>query len=51
MAVWCPITQEKVVYLYCQECNDKVCKKQTKPKDITEGETDERLTPNHKNII
>lgn len=27
MAVYCPVLKHKVVYLTCQECEDKVCKK------------------------
>lgn len=26
MAKWCPLTGEKVLYLECLECDDKVCK-------------------------
>ena len=26
MAKWCPITGEKVLYLECLECDDKICK-------------------------
>ena len=27
MAVWCPVTEEKVLYLECNECEDKIaCK-------------------------
>lgn len=26
MAIFCPITKTKVVYLECLECEDKVCK-------------------------
>lgn len=25
MAKWCPIINEKVVYLQCQECEEKLC--------------------------
>ena len=26
MAKICPVDGEKVIYLFCQECDDKVCK-------------------------
>ena len=26
MAVYCPVRGEKVVYLVCQECDDKKCR-------------------------
>lgn len=28
MAKYCPILNEKVTYLYCQECDDKICEKE-----------------------
>ena len=27
MARYCPITQCKVTYMFCQECDDRICKK------------------------
>lgn len=27
MARYCPITQSKVTYMFCQECDEKICKK------------------------
>ena len=32
MAKFCPIIQEKVVYLTCLECETKECKEKTKSK-------------------
>ena len=40
MAKWCPITGEKVLYLECLECDDKICKN---PKQ--EKQTDESKEP------
>lgn len=25
MSKFCPITNERVIYLYCQECEEKLC--------------------------
>lgn len=30
MSIYCPILKEKVVYLTCQECEEKECKKTVK---------------------
>lgn len=33
MAVICPFTNEKVLYLECQECEEKLCKSGTSKSD------------------
>lgn len=33
MSIYCPILKENVVYLQCQECEDKLCKKEKKNND------------------
>ena len=42
MAILCPITNEKVLYLDCLECDEKICKKdyvkENKEKEETESQ-------------
>lgn len=33
MSIYCPILEEKVTYLQCQDCEDKICKKQKNKTD------------------
>jgi|MGYP000001198275 hypothetical protein len=37
MAKWCPITGEKVLYLECLECDDKICKSPKQEKQTDES--------------
>lgn len=39
MAKWCPLTGEKVLYLECLECDEKVCK-DLKHEEAQEGRKD-----------
>lgn len=34
MSKICPITKEKVLYLDCLECEEKICKKNNKSKEF-----------------
>lgn len=36
MAKFCPLTKENVVYLQCQECETKVCRKDHRPIENTD---------------
>lgn len=34
MSVYCPIVKRKVPYIFCEDCDDKPCKKtKTKPQE------------------
>lgn len=38
MAIYCPILNRKVIYLTCQECEDKLCKKEKTKETIKQEE-------------
>ena len=27
MAKWCPVEERRVIYQFCEDCDDKVCRK------------------------
>lgn len=41
MAKICPVDGEKVIYLFCQECEDKVCKYPASTDDTQKPESQE----------
>ena len=47
MAKYCPIVEKRVVYLTCQECEDKVCFKQNKQQANDAKESAERKEEYH----
>ena len=42
MAKYCPVIKSKVVYLTCQECEEKLCERQNKPKEAKDTTTDKQ---------
>ena len=42
MAKYCPIVEKRVVYLVCQECEDKVCFKQNSQQKHNDAESNEQ---------
>lgn len=41
MSIFCPVIGNKVTYLVCQECDDKVCKQ---PSYVKIGSSQEKIT-------
>ena len=39
MAIFCPVLKRKVVYLTCQECEDKLCRKEKESEAIKQTES------------
>lgn len=36
MAKWCPLLQEKVIYQFCEDCDEKLCTGTPRPQDEKE---------------
>jgi len=46
MSKYCPIIKERVIYQFCEDCTDRLCKiqktKDTDRKEVTKTESKER---------
>lgn len=47
MAKICPVTNDKVLYLDCLECDDKICLKPDKAEYDHSDVSDDRMTKNN----
>lgn len=45
MAKTCPVTKEKVLYLECLECEDKMCRTVQKGKEIEKNNAGAEIQP------